>query len=518
MRIRPFARQRCILEPVRRLPSSLALAAPKDMADMAGLVSPMESNAVTSLEPRSKRMEQMPAQSIVASSHNPLPNKVPRMRHRHTLSWDSLGDLTKAPWGTGPWPATKKLFSHLALMLRLAVKLWSYLGVGYRWTMNLWRLIIYAMLLLPGFLQMIVFYFFSPRVIRNVAYGRGPRQMLDWYLPKQSTPGQQHPVVIFVTGGAWTIGYKAWGALLSERLSAAGVLVACLDYRNFPQVAAQVHVRGCTVARHALNALLSMRWAGCQQGNALDMLQDVNTGISWVCRRAALSTWALQLLQCGMHRGDPDNVVLVGQSAGGQLGALALMRQAEQMASGLSSEQAYPPWNPADVRAFISISGAYDMAGLAEHLHKRGLYRNLFDQIMSLGGTPSMDKLSPQCVASSWGKAAAPAVFMPPVMLVHGTADKSVPSTQAQALHTALVESGVDSTCRLVDHATHTVFLLEGPMRGGKDPLMALMLPVIYGLKASSEPGSDSPPPFPTTYRQLCPAVLCHLAGLVCPF
>ncbi|KAL6750333.1 Alpha/Beta hydrolase protein [Haematococcus lacustris] len=360
-------------------------------------------------------------------------------------------------------------------MLRLAVKLWSYLGVGYRWTMNLWRLIIYAMLLLPGFLQMIVFYFFSPRVIRNVAYGRGPRQMLDWYLPKQSTPGQQHPVVIFVTGGAWTIGYKAWGALLSERLSAAGVLVACLDYRNFPQ-----------------------------QGNALDMLQDVNTGISWVCRR------------CGMHRGDPDNVVLVGQSAGGQLGALALMRQ--QMASGLSSEQAYPPWNPADVRAFISISGAYDMAGLAEHLHKRGLYRNLFDQIMSLGGTPSMDKLSPQCVASSWGKAAAPAVFMPPVMLVHGTADKSVPSTQAQALHTALVESGVDSTCRLVDHATHTVFLLEGPMRGGKDPLMALMLPVIYGLKASSEPGSDSPPPFPTTYRQLCPAVLCHLAGLVCPF
>ncbi|GFH18438.1 carboxyesterase-related protein, partial [Haematococcus lacustris] len=311
-------------------------------------------------------------------------------------------------------------------MLRLAVKLWSYLGVGYRWTMNLWRLIIYAMLLLPGFLQMIVFYFFSPRVIRNVAYGRGPRQMLDWYLPKQSIPGQQHPVVIFVT-----------------------------------------------VAQHAPNALLSMRWAGCQQGNALDMLQDVNTGISWVCRR------------CGMHRGDPDNVVLVGQSAGGQLGALALMRQAEQMASGLSSEQAFPPWNPADVRAFISISGAYDMAGLAEHLHKRGLYRNLFDQIMSLGGTPSMDKLSPQCVASSWGKAAAPAAFMPPVMLVHGTADKSVPSTQAQALHTALVESGVDSTCRLVDHATHTVFLLEGPMRGGKDPLMALMLPVIYGLKAS---------------------------------
>lgn len=56
-------------------------------------------------------------------------------------------------------------------------------------------------------------------------------------------------------GGAWTIGYKAWGALLAKRLSKAGLLVACLDYRNFPQ------------------------------GNALQMLEDVNTGIAWVVRK-----------------------------------------------------------------------------------------------------------------------------------------------------------------------------------------------------------------------------------------
>ncbi len=36
-------------------------------------------------------------------------------------------------------------------------------------------------------------------------------------------------------GGAWTIGYKAWGSLLARRLSKQGVLVASLDYRNFPQ-------------------------------------------------------------------------------------------------------------------------------------------------------------------------------------------------------------------------------------------------------------------------------------------
>ena len=32
------------------------------------------------------------------------------------------------------------------------------------------------------------------------------------------------------------VGYKAWGAILACRLSQQGVLVASLDYRNYPQV------------------------------------------------------------------------------------------------------------------------------------------------------------------------------------------------------------------------------------------------------------------------------------------
>ena len=39
-------------------------------------------------------------------------------------------------------------------------------------------------------------------------------------------------------GGAWTIGYKAWGSLLGRRLSKHGALCYCIDYRNFPQVRA----------------------------------------------------------------------------------------------------------------------------------------------------------------------------------------------------------------------------------------------------------------------------------------
>jgi len=156
--------------------------------------------------------------------------------------------------------------------------------------------------------QMMVYYFLSPRVTRDVRYGRKSRQLLDLYIPKNAGPEQLVPVVVFVTGGAWTIGYKAWGvsanvsaaatglekagvcvcdreaagcpvgaacavaalcafclqlttvftpshhipshhitlhhpqAVLARRLCDAGIVVACLDYRNAPQAdALQVH-------------------------------------------------------------------------------------------------------------------------------------------------------------------------------------------------------------------------------------------------------------------------------------
>ena len=47
--------------------------------------------------------------------------------------------------------------------------------------------------------------------------------------------GSGKPIVIFLTGGAWTIGYKMWGALLARALVPMGIIVAIPDYRNFPQ-------------------------------------------------------------------------------------------------------------------------------------------------------------------------------------------------------------------------------------------------------------------------------------------
>ncbi|ONM53444.1 putative isoprenylcysteine alpha-carbonyl methylesterase ICMEL2 [Zea mays] len=86
---------------------------------------------------------------------------------------------------------------------------------------------------MPGFIKVGYYYFFSRHVIRSVIYGEQPRNRLDLYIPKDNSKSSS--VVAFVTGGAWIIGYKAWGALLGRQLAERGIIVACIDYRNFPQ-------------------------------------------------------------------------------------------------------------------------------------------------------------------------------------------------------------------------------------------------------------------------------------------
>jgi hypothetical protein len=47
--------------------------------------------------------------------------------------------------------------------------------------------------------------------------------------------------------------------------------------------------------------------------------------------------------------------------------------QAAQAASGEAVLGAAPVWHPLSVKAFVGVSGAYDLEGLAEHLHRWGV-------------------------------------------------------------------------------------------------------------------------------------------------
>lgn len=92
----------------------------------------------------------------------------------------------------------------------------------------------------------------------------------------------------------------------------------------------------------------------------------------------------------------------------------------------------------------------HTIAAIAHGLHpdptplRRGLYHNLLDTIMSVEGSVAYDVLSPLAAARALEKA-DPGVsrFMPPVLLLHGTKDKSVPHAGSVLMHEALKHLGV---------------------------------------------------------------------------
>ncbi|XP_066380710.1 probable isoprenylcysteine alpha-carbonyl methylesterase ICMEL1 isoform X2 [Miscanthus floridulus] len=195
------------------------------------------------------------------------------------------------------------------LLTRLTLILLRYLGIGYRWIRQFLALCCYTLLLMPGFIQVVYYYFFSSQVHRSVVYGDQPRNRLDLYMPT-STTGLK-PVVAFVTGGAWIIGYKGWGALLGRRLAERGIIVACIDYRNFPQ------------------------------GTIGDMVEDASQGIAFVCKNIA------------SYGGEPSRIYLVGQSAGAHIAACALLNQAiRECGEGDTSS-----WSVSQLKAYFGISG-----------------------------------------------------------------------------------------------------------------------------------------------------------------
>lgn len=70
------------------------------------------------------------------------------------------------------------------------------------------------------------------RVVRNVAYGQHPRQMLDIYQPALQG---QYPVVVFVYGGSWQNGDRAGYGFVGKRLAQAGYVTVVIDYRLAPE-------------------------------------------------------------------------------------------------------------------------------------------------------------------------------------------------------------------------------------------------------------------------------------------
>jgi acetyl esterase len=128
----------------------------------------------------------------------------------------------------------------------------------------------------------------------------------DIAVPKGNPP---YPVVIYIHGGAWTLGSPATHRKLIKQFAEAGYLTIAPDYRLAPENPFPAGFDDCVFTAH------------------------------WAAENAA------------RYGGDPSRMAMGGDSAGGNLTAAAL--------SSLSSSKSAPKF-----KAAILIYGAFDFAGL----------------------------------------------------------------------------------------------------------------------------------------------------------
>lgn len=224
-------------------------------------------------------------------------------------------------------------------------------------------------------------------VRKDIEYGRvgDERLLLDVSVPDDHGA---HPVAILVHGGGWSGGDKAGsnkpgdGADISpwfEILSGAKYTWFSINYRLAP--------------KH--------RWPAC--------LEDVHTAIRWVKAHAA------------EYRGDPHRIVLFGHSAGGHLVMFAATEQ-----DPTTKVQAVVGFAPVT----DLVSDSERRGGLSQSL------QNLFDQPKEI--TPESRAI---LLANSPLTHVHP--LMPPILIVHGDADKTVPIEQSIAFAAKLRDAGV---------------------------------------------------------------------------
>lgn len=340
------------------------------------------------------------------------------------------------------------VFDTLRWCWSMWATLQSLLGLPGLWVLQFVRLITFVALTFPVLGPQFVRYVVHKAILKNVVYGPSIRHQLDIFAPRDR--GEPSPVVIFVSGGAWLIGYKAWCSMQAMVLQANGVLVIAPDYRNFPQVAID------------------------------GMASDVNAAISWT------------LANLSRLNGDPKNVTLVGQSAGAHLLALVIAERAAIEGAEVAKSAHVPPlphftaespsWRLEQVRSWVGVSGPYDLAPLVETLHARGLHRRLLSRLFT-----DTRHFSPSVRVSSLLAEGRAALARVPCLLVHGTSDVSVPFAHTVEMAAVLRDAGVLVQVELYEGMSHTDPILEGPMSGqGADVLMARLLALVRAQRRSS--------------------------------
>ena len=148
-------------------------------------------------------------------------------------------------------------------------------------------------------------------VQRDVAYGAGPRMMLDVYRPAHPTG----PLVVFLFGGSWRSGDKSIYPFVARPLASRGAVVVVPNYRLYPEV------------------------------RFPDFLDDNAAAVAWAMRNArALGS-------------DPRSVFVVGHSAGAYNAAMLALDPRYLERAGVGRDQ---------LAGVVGLAGPYDFLPIVD--------------------------------------------------------------------------------------------------------------------------------------------------------
>lgn len=243
-------------------------------------------------------------------------------------------------------------------------------------------------------------------VERGLPYlGAGRTETADLYRPKDTPAGAKRPAVVILHGGGWTGGDKG-----AAREINIGTTLALNGYVGLS-------------INYALATKAKATWP--------QNLHDCKTAVRWLRKHA--DKYAI----------DAANVGVIGGSAGGHLAAMVGLAGA---ADGLDPPGPYGEF-PCTVRAVVDLYGPADLTDLRWNLEMLGKTRDEAPELY---------------------KAASPTSYAtkgdPPVLILHGTADTTVPVKQSEDFAAVLAKAGVPHELVVVPGAPHT-FDLEPKQR-----------------------------------------------------
>jgi acetyl esterase/lipase len=242
------------------------------------------------------------------------------------------------------------------------------------------------------------------RIEKDIGYLAPDRkEKADLYQPASNPTGARRPAVVIIHGGGWTGGDKE-----AAREINIGTNLALNGYVGL-----------------SINYVLASTNKAVSKATWPQNLHDCMTAVRWLRKNA-------ERLQV-----DPQRIGVIGGSAGGHLAAMLAVTGEKD---GLDPKGPYGEFS-CRVQCAVDLYGPADLSG----------HRDI-----SMLGKSRAD--GPELY-----RAASPVTYVdkndPPILIIHGTADKTVDIAQSKLFAAKLKEAGARHELVIVEGAPHTFHL-----------------------------------------------------------